>query len=279
MIAGYKWAHYHAFRSNGLRSKGWLRYMMDRFDIHPKRDFFLMRARFFSMLKDQSIPVFVHIPKTGGTYLTSRFPRFGFVSLNHMLLREQCDDTYVPIGLMGTRYRPQKNEILFTTVRNPFTFLRSYYHHVVGHGDYHNPLHYDYSAAQKGFAYLVKTIIDRDDVWPSRKFLFPQLFHQNGHLVVHWINKNETLDDDMSLFASQLGYIFEPGPKQRASPVKPLKDYFDESLCDSVHVAYSRELKLFGYDGNTPALHRDVTGKDVWYDYRRDLLRVDGNVW
>lgn len=249
--------------------------VLDRLDVHSRRTLALLKANRF-VGKTGKIPVFVHIPKTGGTYITSCFPSDGFISLSHMLLREELTDQYIPIGLMGTKWKPSANHVLFTTVRNPLTFFRSYYHHVIGHGQYHNHQHYDFKVAQKGFDYLLRTIMDRDNPWPSRKFLYPQLFDQSGRLIVSWINKNENLDEDMQMFAERMGYSYMPGEKKRAAPVKDLSEYYSDKLMEQVGEVYSREMKVFGYAGNGnddySLLIHDVSLKNMTYDYIADHL-------
>tara|TARA_B110000027_G_C16092081_1_gene288964 strand:- start:988 stop:1587 length:600 start_codon:yes stop_codon:yes gene_type:complete len=198
-----------------------------------------------------------------------------------MLLRENLDDRHVPVGLMATRFKPSSHHVLFATVRNPITFFRSYYHHVLGHGEYHNHGHYDYKASTKGFGYLMESIMNRDDKWPSRKFLFPQLFDQSGRLVVDWINRNESLDEDMSMFANSLGYKFLAQAPKRAAPVKELMHYYSDSLMDEVLQTYRREFELFGYSDNSAKkvvssilLHRDVSQINMSYDYLSDSIKV-----
>lgn len=274
----YEWAKYHAFCSDGIgNSGGHLQYWADRLDIHPRRWFAVVRANQYSRLTGKKVAVFVHIPKTGGTYVKSCFPENGFISLGHALLREELSDDFVPKGLTGTRYRPGQNHYLFTIVRDPIKFFRSYYHHVIGHGNFHNPDHYDYKAAGKGFDYLMRVIMDRDDVWPSRKFLYPQLFDQSGKLVVSWISRNEMLDTDMASLAGKLGYHYKHGEKKRSAPVSALSDYYSDELLQQVESVYRRERDLFGYspeagNGANTLLVRDVSCSRCRYDYLQDQL-------
>ncbi len=274
----FEWAIYYVYRSNSKNSGGRLRYWMDRLDVHPRRTLKFMGARLYSMVTGKKIPTFVHIPKTGGTYVSSCFPSNGFVTLNHMLLREDLTDQYIPKGLMGTKWKSTSKYVLFSTVRNPLTFFRSYYHHVIGHGQYHNHDHYDFKTAQKGFEYLLQTILDRDDVWPCRKFLYPQLFDQSGRLIVSWINRNENLDNDMKCFAEKIGYPYLPGEKKRVAPVKDLKEYYSESLMEMVREVYTREFEVFGYNTfgteQTGILYRDVSSLEVYYYYKNDKFHI-----
>lgn len=286
MTRRVEWAAYHAFHSAPARKQnlsGYVRYFLSCHDIHPKRSFHFSRE--LSAARKAGVPllVFLHIPKTGGTYLTHCLQRSRTISINHCLLRDHLDDRHVPVGLVGTHWQPKPGCVVFTTVRNPLTFFRSYYHHVVGHGKYHNKQHYDYPVAEKGFAYLMEAILDRENAWPSRKFLYPQLFDQSGKLVPQWINRCEHLDGDMEDFASQYGVDFSPGERKRSAPVDPLDRYYSEALMERVISHYSREMSVFGYGQNTGSeqeqtdragkmLLGDVSGSGYRYNYLSDHL-------
>ena len=224
----------------------------------------------------EKVIVFIHIPKTGGNSINANIRSGRFVTLSHAVLRKKLDDDHVPVGLVGTHYTPSINHIVFSTVRNPLTFLRSYYHHVAGHGRFHNKAHYDYPKAEKGFSYLVEAILDREGIWPSRKFLYPQLFNQHGDLVVNWINRNETMDQDMKRFADIAGFSYKTGEKKRAAPVKALSEYYSDKQLQMIMDNYKREFMLFGYNDkeieNDGILTREVTGIDIKYNYLSDEL-------
>lgn len=275
----FEWARYHAYSARPKRrgSKG--QYLMDIFDIHPKLKIRLANSYFQSIKTKKKIPVYIHIPKTGGTYLTHHNDWNKLVALNHMLLRDELSDRYIPIGLTGTKWRPTNRHILFTTVRNPLTFFRSYYHHVIGHGQYHNSQHYDFNNANKGFDYLVRKVMDREDYWPSRKFLFPQLFDQSGNLVVQWINRNESLSDDVQSFGKKFGHKFNtPCDKKRSAPVGNIRDYFSVSLEKLARNVFWREFELFGYSDDARSAQNilvgDVSFASVTYDYVTDDLTM-----
>jgi len=271
-----KWMVYHAYHSSEKLSVKPLRLLLDVVDFHPRREVGFLKSNLRSIITGRDVLVYVHIPKTGGTYLTSLIKGVPFVTLNHSVLRDDLDDVHVPFPLSGTRYKPRRNHFLFSTVRHPLRFFRSYYHHVVGFGPYHNEQHYDYASAEKGFEYLIKTILDRNDVWPSRRFLFPQLFDQRGRLVVSWINRTETLDEDMEALAREKGFEYRRGRPKRVSPGKELGHYFSDSLRETVEKHYAREIALFGYHSDArfsnTVLHRRVDQSGTRYVYISDEL-------
>ena len=120
---------------------------------------------------------FIHIPKTGGTFVTQcenccRSIVFPIRNLGHSTLVDRdwqlLWDVPAPFGEAHAIPRAGLDgSVVFSNVRNLFAFFVSYFHHAAGSIDkYRNPHHYDFAAANKGFDYLLKTIADRDDVLP-----------------------------------------------------------------------------------------------------------------
>jgi hypothetical protein len=251
---------------------------MDRHDIHPRRDIKLLFYNYTTALTGKDILVFMHIPKTGGTSVNSSIRGIPYVSLGHSILCNDFSDDNVPMGLIATRYKPRPNHYIFTVVRNPLYFFRSYFHHVKGFGSLFNVDHYDYESAHKGFAYFMESIMDRDNIWPSRKFLFSQIFNEAGELAVNWINRNERLDDDMQALAKEKNFVYQTGISKRKSPTMDIDKYFDGKLLQKVNDTYYREFMLFGYDGQNikddPVIYRNVLRKHVIYNKHTDEISM-----
>ncbi len=274
-----KWLKYNAFQGEQNRSLPWLRVLFGIIDFRPN----LMITKYKYEKKIKKLKVerlgHIHIPKTGGSYLNSLSDNeFLHLNFNHVVVRDDRSDELCPIGLTPIKKQKLEGYFLFSTVRNPLTFLISYYHHVKNFGDYINSKNYDYEDAQKGFKHLVLKIINRTDKWPSRNFLFPQLFNDKGEIVVDWINKNETLDNDIKELATKFD-IKIPTKKEsiRVSPKKiSNEEYYDQELLKLVLNIYSREMNLFGYDrfktvDSTIDL-RNFKNSNYNYDYKNDIL-------
>ncbi len=207
---------------------------------------------------------FVHIPKTGGSFVgqtenSNEAIVFPIRNLGHSTLVNEnweliCDvpppygrESAVPLSTLD-------GHVVFSNVRNPFSFLVSYLHHAGGHvGGYHDPHHYDFSIANKSFDYLIKTICDRDSVWPSRKFIHYQLFSQpSGVSIVNWINCTATLDRDLHAMAQHFSVGLRAGKPQRGGLRVDYRRYYTDVLADIVSKTWSREIELFGFQFDQP---------------------------
>jgi hypothetical protein len=132
--------------------------------------------------------IFLHCPKTGGSYINQHESRaipilsnvddWGHATVHSVKGRNpfyNYKDTRINPTYLEKEIGSRK---VITVVRNHFDWLVSYYYHAGGDpkNKYYNPNHYDSHAAAKGFEYLVRSICDRDDVWPNKNFIFRQTF-------------------------------------------------------------------------------------------------------
>ena len=217
------WLVYHAFYADIGARQPYLRIAAGLFDLRPKLA--LAKHRLQRRLQAGELPPIghLHIPKTAGTYTQSLQGLLPHINFAHVVSRTDRSDRLTPVGL--TPIRPDKlaEYFLFTNVRNPLTHLVSYYHHTKGYPGFVNPNHYDYDLAQSGFEALVRAVIGREDRWPSRRFLFPQLFDQSGRCIVKWINRTDRLDADIGKFAGYFDLTFDPQERRRVSPMHRIR--------------------------------------------------------
>ncbi len=243
------------------------------------------------------VPAFIHIPKTGGTYLgqleSTQTPVIQPVKhLGHRYVVTN-PDSLNPIYNVPPynwpkytiNYADTHKYLLFVVVRNIYDWLVSYYHHAGGTNEkYRNMEHYDYALAQKGFDYLVNSIMDREDIWPNRKFIFFQVFADNGKLVADYILRNSTLDADLEWLAQAEKLEYHQQPRQRVGHSDDYKPYYSSGLIQKVESTWNREMLLYGFsfdktfDNSDKALLRKKISKydkdHISYCYSTDTLKI-----
>lgn len=250
-----------------------------------------VRFKLKQLLVPSNCPVFIHVPKTGGTYLGQMESSGSTVlrpvrHLGHCIVADSgvsLSNGFPPVGLNPASLTPRRKldgKTVFSTVRNPFDFFVSYAAHAGGwNPKYRDPDHYDYEAANKGLDYLLKTIADREDTWPSRKFLFFQLFSTGGDFLPNWVCRTETLDDDLYVMAKKLGLKYSKAPKQRVGGIGDYRKHYNDELVELVNKTWARELALYGYsfEGEplSPLVGLEVSpavSEQLKYSFMRDEL-------
>jgi len=249
----------------------------------------------YNVVAPKDAPYFLHVLKTGGTYIgqldSSDTPVLWPIQyLGHTVVvnsTDEFDREFPPAGYSENKYiysKDLKDKLVFSVVRNPFDWLVSYISFQGGwKKEYAETSHYDYELCKdkNKFDYAVKTILERDDgKWPSKRFMYFQLFDSNAYLVPSWFMRNETLDDDLEFFAKSNGYKYTQKEKQKVGSRSDYRSYYTDELRELLEKAWSRELNMFGYnfDGyeKEHILFNSKLSKEerleYRYDYRTDNL-------
>ena len=281
-----KWMVYYVFFGDARRS-GFplLRLLSVAMDLKPGFRFKSRKVKSYYHDMECEPPVFIHMPKTGGTSLNMLSPQFPFLAPGHCVIRNQRTDDQVPMGLVPARQRDFRGCYLFFTVRNPLTLLVSYYYHAIGRTSLGpiNKSHYDYTNAQRGFEYLVRKILDRTDCWPSRNFLYLQMFNEEGDCVIQWVNRQEHLSQDLDRLAKRFGVEVQINLWERNSGIRDYRTFYSDRMLSELCSHYSREMRLFGYSVMETlepliTLH-PMENHRLRYLYNKDTILFDGSVF
>lgn len=227
---------------------------------------------------------FIHVPKTGGTYIwqieNKGTPIISNTKyLGHIAVVEnkrQFNRIYHPYDAKNAYHTilesKLNDKVVFSTVRNPYDWLVSFYSFLNKKGSY------EYEITQKGFEYYIKTLSEREDKWPNKKFIFFQLFSTSGNFLCDWVNRTETLDNDMCDFAKKYNFKYQKKERQRIGKHMNYKTYYTDELIEIVQNTWKRELDLYGYNFDGCNLEQAIIKKDIdpklksqmKYNYDRD---------
>ncbi len=258
---------------------------------------------------------FIHIPKTGGSYFGTTTVRHHHISggghHHRNIIKPMINLGHTAIGNNRQEYNylhyPReesksfwhnihaKGELseydVFANVRNPFGWLVSWAATTGAWGNYEgNETHYEYPSSSKNFKEFIKTLATREEYWPSKKFLFFQMFDSNGDMVVDWVNRTEELDADIKAMAQHYGVEYQSKEMVNVSDHKDYRLYYDDELIEIVLNTWGREMGLLGYTFVEPLVpaklpERMVINRlnhmkeRVKYFIEEDLLFVDGEIY
>lgn len=235
--------------------------------------------------------VYLHVPKTGGTYTARNGVLDPINDLNHSVFIDGNfdDKDYPPSpGYLAKMKKDvsvvnKPDRICFATVRNPYSWLVSYWFHAgCNIPENENPSHYDYRLARKGFSTFVEGIAKRDVGWPSKKFIHFAFFSYKGDFMIDRLIHQEDLDSELKELAAD--YKLSYTPQDRVMVGKATKnyvDYYDDNLRSLVRDVWGRELALFGYDfwgrNFTGILDKGITEKhkeEIKYVWKTNILKI-----
>ena len=187
---------------------------------------------------------YLHIPKTGGKYIDEVFKDYNnYTNLGHKGLPKSSPD------------------INFSTVRNPFSLLVSWYFHRFG-----NQIGLDGCVSifkMKSFEDFIKKFCDVDFGWLScrqktRNFIFWQMFDRD-HCMVDYVLRNEYLDEALSDFCSKFDIKPNLGRKVNVSEHKDYRTYYTDELRELVNKKCKKELNIFSYNFDGPIEKYKIT--------------------
>jgi len=242
------------------------------------------------MTVDRPQVAFIHIPKTAGTYVTQCQSPIADITCGVLSpLRYLSHSLIVDVqGMCDRVMRYQDNaRVLDTTiagmkvfavVRNPFSLWVSTYEMARA------------SHSMQSFEAELRNVAGqhgRPNMAMTADFMFCQLFHSAGHLVVDYVCRQETLEEDLRRLGDIWPVTYTPGlPRRHETKRGPWRDYYTPELAALVERTWGRELRMFGYsldgmDESAAMLPRLITDADraAWrHDIRTDTLTFKSEV-
>lgn len=177
--------------------------------------------------------VFIHIPKTGGTWVRAAVQKAGIPTNEIIAFRESHINTQVIAGSIHAPFsdvEPQSRPS-FAFVRHPFTYYQSYWAYKRWFRGWNEVHGVDRLCASDSFSEFVQAVVTHRPGWVSK--LYTQyLDHKNeGHGSVTYIGRMESLVDDLVHVLRQFGEQFDEHALRSVPPKN--KAAHDERWRDS----------------------------------------------
>ena len=215
------------------------------------------------LVSDNRKLVFVHIQKTGGSTVTR-------------LLEEKVPDVYK----LGARHefanegrkklRGWDDYFKFAFVRNPWDRLVSWYSMIVraqstGNRSWNALWSYVYNNSST-FEEFIRNcsgeVEVEDGVFYS--FAYNQLDYltdERGNLLVDFIGRLETFEDDMREVADTVGMTLESEtiPRKNRAPHRHYSTFYNRETETIVRERFKKDIEYFGYEFERPDTYQGVT--------------------
>ena len=264
---------------------------------------------------------FVHVPKTAGTYVMNtalrqvlqplperwraRMTRVGrtlgivaAVPRGTVFSRPHPVCTSTPLGIPRYQrawtqtcqgYPELETSLVFAVVRNPFDLLLSMYRYGFPYRrprpDKPNRELDAIGFPFPSFGDFVKAYCDPEYPWiiaPHHRFLFFQLFDDDGGCVPHVLLRTERLDEGLTRLLAPFGIQPIVSPDRvnasRGSDEPDYRSFYTDELRRLVEKKCRRELEAFGYsfDGDDGSTVIDQVG--VRYNPHTDEMTMNGEL-
>jgi hypothetical protein len=166
--------------------------------------------------------------------------------LGHDLSRLYYTDKYDAIY---TKITPEKS---FAIVRNPFSWLASYYQH----SDFDNQNGWEWVNTIHDFKSFKEFVIGyctrKSGDWHEpclQRFMAFQLFNENDDIIPKYIIYKERLYEGIEKY---LGHKITAQKNRKTYPDYDYRKMYDNEMIDLVNEKMKHELKLFNYDFEGP---------------------------
>ena len=189
--------------------------------------------------------VFLHVPKTGGTWCRAAIHN---ASIPHFESGAKHESPYYRIHHPLDRVRTiAGNRFLFAFVRDPLDWWRSFWGHRMRFGWGNHPV--DNACRANDFNEFMANVVDRPPGWCSamyRQFVGPR------HQPIHFVGRFENLANDLLEALHLAGERFDERAV-RSTPPENVNDYsrlaaeYSPSMLEAVRNSEREAIERFDY--------------------------------
>ena len=190
--------------------------------------------------------VFVHIPKTGGSTISTILRRPRFPSLTK---HEPCPkiDKHASVFVHLDQLGPEAQDYFkFSFVRNPWDRLVSAYHYIVAR---RNEL--ELVSNHADFEDFLHSFIEEPSRYLGIPYFRPQssfLVDDKGDMPLDFLGRFETFEKDLSVVLREIGSKRMLFKHRKKSKRRDYREYYSPESSKAVGEIYIRDIQNFEYD-------------------------------
>ncbi|MGI9368523.1 MAG: sulfotransferase family 2 domain-containing protein [Ruegeria sp.] len=198
--------------------------------------------------------VFVHIPKTGGSTVSTilRRPNFGSLTKHDP---SPAIDKHSSIFAHLEQLGPQdKDYFKFSFVRNPWDRLVSAYHYVI-----ERRKELELVANHNSFDGFLSSFIEEPSQYLDLPYFRPQssfLVGDNGEMPLDFLGRFETFEKDLGVVLQEIGSRRMFFKHRKKSKRRDYREYFSAETSKAIGEVYNRDLQNFGYEFNDGVIRK-----------------------
>jgi hypothetical protein len=191
--------------------------------------------------------VFVHIPKTAGTSIRHKLASFPDTNpRRYVRLKTHSRAFEYRIALGEKRW---KEYFSFAFVRNPFDLMVSSYFWWLEKAHDHRRTKRGQREvrAMEDFSAFTRSRLGREFINEFKGDIFDWI-SQDGEIIVDFVGRVESLQDDWHTVCRRLGLAVSDLPRANRTTRGDYRQYYDDEAVELVAKRFRRTIDLFGYE-------------------------------
>lgn len=192
--------------------------------------------------------VFVHIPKTGGSTVSTILRRPNFLSLTKHD-PSPAIDKHSPLSTHLEHLGPEAADYFkFSFVRNPWDRLVSAYHYIVA-----RRTELELVKNHDTFESFLSSFVNEPSQYLDMLYFRPQssfLVDSNGEMPLDFLGRFETFEKDLRVVLRNIGSRRLFFKHRKKSKRRDYREYYSKESGKAVGEVYIRDIENFEYDFN-----------------------------